>query len=46
MVERARAAGMRVVGPNSQGLANFGNGAIASFSTMFIEVAPKDAPSR
>jgi acyl-CoA synthetase (NDP forming) len=44
MVERARAAGMRVVGPNSQGLANFGTGAVASFSTMFIEVPPQDGP--
>jgi acyl-CoA synthetase (NDP forming) len=32
------------VGPNSQGLANFGSGAIASFSTMFIEVPPQDGP--
>lgn len=37
MVEAARKAGMRIVGPNSQGLANFGTGAIASFSTMFME---------
>jgi acetate---CoA ligase (ADP-forming) len=44
MVARARAAGMRIVGPNSQGLANFGNGAVASFSTMFIEVPPQDGP--
>ena len=44
MVDRARAAGMRIVGPNSQGLANFGNGAIASFSTMFLEVPPQDGP--
>lgn len=44
MVARARAQGMRVVGPNSQGLANFGTGAIASFSTMFIEAEPKDGP--
>lgn len=44
MTARARAAGMRIVGPNSQGLANFGNGAIASFSTMFLEVAPQDGP--
>lgn len=36
MAERARARGMRLVGPNSQGLANFGTGAIASFSTMFL----------
>jgi acyl-CoA synthetase (NDP forming) len=44
MRERARAAGMRLVGPNSQGLANFGNGAVASFSTMFSEVQPADGP--
>lgn len=44
MLEQARAAGMRIVGPNSQGLANFGTGAIASFSTMFTEVEPADGP--
>ena len=44
MVARARAHGMRVVGPNSQGLANFGTGAIASFSTMFLESPPQDGP--
>lgn len=44
MAARARAQGMRVVGPNSQGLANFGNGAVLSFSTMFTEVAPSDGP--
>jgi len=38
MVEVARNAGMRIVGPNSQGLANFGSGAIASFSTMFVDM--------
>lgn len=44
MVACARAAGMRLVGPNSQGLANFSNGAVASFSTMFSEVQPADGP--
>ena len=44
MVATARAAGMRLIGPNSQGLANFGNGAVASFSTLFVEVEPKDGP--
>ena len=44
MTERAQALGMRIVGPNSQGLANFGSGAVASFSTMFTEVAPLDGP--
>jgi acyl-CoA synthetase (NDP forming) len=41
----ARAAPrMRVIGPNSQGLANFGSGAVASFSTMFSEIEPADGP--
>ena len=44
MAARARALGMRIVGPNSQGMANFGNGAVPSFSTMFTEVAPLDGP--
>ena len=44
MVARASAAGMRLVGPNCQGLANFGTGAVASFSTMFVEVEPLDGP--
>ncbi|CAG2131573.1 acetate--CoA ligase family protein [Cupriavidus numazuensis] len=44
MVRTAHATGLRLVGPNSQGLANFGSGAIASFSTMFIEVPPQDGP--
>lgn len=44
MVQRARAAGMRLIGPNSQGLANFGTGAVASFSTMFLQVEPLDGP--
>ena len=38
MVEAAHKCGMRIVGPNSQGLANFGTGAIASFSTMFMDM--------
>ena len=44
MVAAARAGGMRMIGPNSQGLANFGNGAILSFSSMFIESPPMDGP--
>lgn len=42
MVETARAAGMRMIGPNSQGVANFGNGAILNFSTLFTEQQPRD----
>ncbi|MGE0513063.1 MAG: acetate--CoA ligase family protein, partial [Hyphomicrobiaceae bacterium] len=44
MVDAARAAGMRMVGPNTQGLANFANGCVASFSTMFTTLACKDGP--
>ena len=44
MVAKAHAHGMRLVGPNSQGLVNFGTGAVASFSTMFIEAPPEDGP--
>jgi acyl-CoA synthetase (NDP forming) len=44
MVARAAAHGMRIIGPNSQGIANFGTGAIASFSTMFVEIEPCDGP--
>ena len=44
MVDRARLCGMRLVGPNSQGMANFGNGAVASFSTMFSEIEHSDGP--
>lgn len=44
MVATARAAGMRMFGPNSQGLANFGSGSVPSFSTMFVECEPADGP--
>jgi acyl-CoA synthetase (NDP forming) len=44
MADMGRAAGMRVIGPNSQGLANFGTGAVLSFSTMFLEAPPQDGP--
>jgi acetate---CoA ligase (ADP-forming) len=44
MVARAHAAGMRIIGPNCQGLANFATGTIASFSTILGEVAPADGP--
>ncbi|HAN72067.1 MAG TPA: CoA-binding protein [Actinobacteria bacterium] len=44
LVARANSRGMRLVGPNSQGLANFGTGTILSFSTMFVEQEPLDGP--
>ena len=44
LVERARAGGLRLFGPNTQGLANFASGAIAHFSTMINEEPGKDGP--
>lgn len=44
MREAARTAGMRVIGPNTQGIANFGSGAVMSFSSAFIEMPPLDGP--
>lgn len=40
----AALCGMRIIGPNSQGLANFSNGAVANFSTMFTQLPPQDGP--
>jgi acyl-CoA synthetase (NDP forming) len=44
MAAVARAAGMRLVGPNCQGLANFATGAVANFSTVFHEMEGRDGP--
>lgn len=44
IVATARGAGMRIIGPNTQGVANFGNGTIASFATLFSEIEPGDGP--
>lgn len=44
LVDFSRRHGMRLIGPNAQGLANFANGAVLNFSTMFMEVAPADGP--
>ena len=44
MVRIAHSAGMRMIGPNSQGLANFACGAVTSFSTLFLERPPADGP--
>ncbi len=44
MVAAAREAGMRLVGPNCQGITNFSNGAVLTFSTMYLEQPPADGP--
>ncbi|MGE4369849.1 MAG: acetate--CoA ligase family protein [Burkholderiaceae bacterium] len=40
----AARSGMRIAGPNTQGLANFHEGAVMNFSTMFSELPPQDGP--
>ncbi|HUQ74736.1 MAG TPA: acetate--CoA ligase family protein [Burkholderiales bacterium] len=44
MLAAARARGMRLIGPNCQGLANFATGMVANFSTVFNEVEARDGP--
>src|SRR5690348_15788141 len=44
MAAAARTAGMRLIGPNCQGLANFATGMVANFSTIFHELEGRDGP--
>jgi acetate---CoA ligase (ADP-forming) len=44
MAGAAQAAGMRLIGPNCQGLANFATGMVANFSTIFHELEGRDGP--
>jgi acyl-CoA synthetase (NDP forming) len=44
MLAAAKAAGMRLIGPNCQGLANFATGLVANFSTIFNELEARDGP--
>lgn len=40
----ARDGGVRLLGPNTIGTANFSCGAILSFASMYLEVPPQDGP--
>ena len=44
LTAEAKTLGVRLVGPNAQGIANFRTGAVLNFSTMFMEVPPMDGP--
>ncbi|AEF88757.1 CoA-binding domain protein [Delftia sp. Cs1-4] len=44
LLECARKYGVRLVGPNAQGIANFRTGAVLNFSTMFMETEALDGP--
>lgn len=44
LLAQVRRLGIRLVGPNAQGIANFQTGAVMNFSTMFMEIAPQDGP--
>jgi acetate---CoA ligase (ADP-forming) len=44
LVETAKRSGMRLIGPNCQGLANFATGMVANFSTIFHEMEARDGP--
>jgi len=44
LVAQAHRLGVRLVGPNAQGVANFQTGAVMNFSTMFMEIEPEDGP--
>lgn len=44
VMETAADADMRLIGPNTQGVASFHNGAVANFSSMFKQLPPEDGP--
>jgi acyl-CoA synthetase (NDP forming) len=44
LVAAAEAGGVRLLGPNTIGSANFSSGAILSFASIFQDFAPQDGP--
>ncbi|TWO73353.1 hypothetical protein FN976_00465 [Caenimonas sedimenti] len=45
LAEEARAGGLRLLGPNTIGTANFGCGAVLTFASIYQEYAPQDGPA-
>ena len=44
LVDICRRSGMRLLGPNSIGVASFDSGAVLSFASIYAECEPKDGP--
>ena len=44
LVDICRAGGMRLLGPNSIGVATFDTGAVLSFASIYAECVPSDGP--
>jgi acyl-CoA synthetase (NDP forming) len=44
LVDICRRAGMRLLGPNSIGVASFDSGAVLSFASIYADCAPQDGP--
>ena len=44
ITELARDLGLRVIGPNTQGFANFSTGAVAHFGTIIDQIRPDPSP--
>ena len=44
LADLCRAAGMRLLGPNSIGIASFDSGAVLSFASIYTDSRPQDGP--
>lgn len=44
LANEARDTGLRLLGPNTIGCANFASGAVLSFASIYLDFAPQDGP--